>query len=200
MDRKVIQAQEKVASKAELEFGRKLTSEERKAIQGLDRQVVIHEVAGWDGKAVIELLESIVGERSPAKFLTSLATAHTSLQNDWRRILNFFDSNARVPIERVQSERLLDQFGASLSRVIRTAKPPSETRVIKFGLFEREGGCRVYVVGWKNNGANLNKPKTNPSWIPSPNLLELSWSKSPPCELWRQRARPIHHDHKPRIS
>ena len=158
------ESQKRISAIAEKGLGRSLTSKESEAIAALEKRVVVHEVAEWDEKAVIQFLRSITDDQLVVKLLASLANRGTSLSADLHAIAVFFGQEVATVIKHLDVDAITRKLSTWLMPVVRREVLPSNVQVLRFGLFESEGGFKMYVSSSRARRRTDTRQESQSEW------------------------------------
>ena len=150
MEKTISPARQKVIATTEGYLGRSLSPKENKIIRGLAEGVVeIIVEESRSGKEIVDLLNSIGGDDSPVMLFETLAESLAKLAEDRQKLMKFHSAKARTCLAAFDFDSAIEQFSHWLLGLLIAHRPASTIRALKFGLFEAEGACRVYVAGTK---------------------------------------------------
>jgi hypothetical protein len=156
MNAKVSTSRRKVISLAEEHLRRPLTRNELATVRRWAEGVVEPLAEDFSGKDIVEMIVDANRENNPVRLFDELAASSDSLAQDHAKLVAFHEGHAKGCLEAVDIDLALEKFAAWFLRVLRTDPPPQGIRAVRFGLFESDGACRLYVTGTK--AYDKNKP------------------------------------------
>jgi hypothetical protein len=180
------QACAEVAQIAEEKIGRGLTEAERKVIRGFDKSLL----AGGDiaclyreysAQQILDNFAECGAGPGPVALLEALSTGRYSLKAGQERILKCLSPKGRAALAGFEFGAVLEDFSRWLLNLLRADPPGREISGLYFGLFESEGGCKLYVSGGKAYDVEDSDWACAMDWSPEGRYARLEqFSK-----LWR---------------
>jgi hypothetical protein len=144
----------KVISLAEQHLRRPLTPEEHAIVRRWAEGVVEALAEDYGAGDIVEMIDDANREDNPARLFEELAASSDSLAQDHAKLIEFHEGDAKNSLEAFDIALVSEKFTAWFRRVLRADPPPSGIRAIRFGLFEGDGACRIYVSGSKTYDKN----------------------------------------------
>lgn len=140
-------ARQKFISQAESALGRSLRPKERKLACGFDETVVQLALESFDKEQIAGMLSDRGGNSRSVALLEKLASGADSVAVGWQRLLRFLNPRGRKAVGSFGFEAELEDFSGWFVSLLRSEPPPAKIKTLNFGLFESEGGCKLYVTG-----------------------------------------------------
>ncbi len=126
-------------------LGRKLSEREIKVFCQVNLGV-LKAVTEWpDDNDFADFVKTFCEDNPMARLLKKLVASRKTPQEDWQKILKSFDKKASKILCKFDFEASVNPFSNWLLALVRENPLPEKTRVLKFGLFESEGGFKLYV-------------------------------------------------------
>jgi hypothetical protein len=182
MNAKVSPSRRKVISLAEEHLRRPLTTKEHEIVRRWAEGVV--EILGEDssGKEIVEMIDEANREDNPVRLFDELAASSDPLSQDHAKLLAFHEGNAKNSLEAFDIDLALEKFTAWFLRVLRADPPSSGVQALRFGLFEADGACRLYVSGSKTYDQDVPDWALSSDWwredhVMSEVLVPALWSQ-----------------------
>jgi hypothetical protein len=168
---------------------RPLVREEMKAVEHLDEFVVKTAVSDLTPDEMVAMLNDVCGFDSPVRLLTDLAKSPSSFQQARVKLISFYEGDSRRCLERFDFDSALEQFSQWFLQLLRADPPSPGLQVLKFGLFESGGGCRLYAAGTKTYDDKHPKWVDSNDWWNQSHVMPEGFLKSIWSELKQNRPR-----------
>jgi len=175
------EAQKAVIVKAERHLKRCLTPKELTVVAGMDEFPAKVFAEDWTGHQIAELLAERTQPDDPVFMLESLAGAEDTFILALDKLITFQKGRAKKILRALAFDAVVADFSRWLLRLLDAHKLPTKTRVLKFGLFEQAGACRIYVSGCERYDRESSDWASKADWWRADHVMELDWLSA----LWR---------------
>ena len=147
MSANISKSRERFISQAESAFGRPLRPQERKVALQFNGTVLKLALESLSGGEIAEMVSGAVRDTGSVSLLEHLASGTDSVAACRQRLLGFLKPGERRVAASFHFEGELERFSVWFIALLRSDPLPSTIRALNFGLFQSDGGCKLYVTG-----------------------------------------------------
>ncbi len=144
--KKLNSARSKFVAAAERFLKRSLSEIESKKLRGFDDSVVETAIEIFEPKEIARMLTDDDGSDTVA-VLEELASGRYSFASGQAKLLDSVNPKARKVMSAFDWDAELVALSDWFTSVLRNEPPPAKIRALNFGLFEADGGVKLYVTG-----------------------------------------------------
>jgi hypothetical protein len=118
----------------------------------------------FSGKDIAGMIDDANREDHPVRLLEELAASSGSLAQDQAKLVAFHEGHAKSCLKAFDIALASEKFTAWFLTILQADPPPSGIQVVRFGLFEGDGACRIYVSGSKTCDKNTPDWALSSDW------------------------------------
>jgi hypothetical protein len=135
-------------------------------VVGFDEAVAGLALGSLSKTEIAGMVRDVCGKTGPVALFEQLSNGAGSLTEGWQILCGFLKPRVRTITRRFDVDDALELFSEWFLALLRVNPIPAKIRALNFGLFESDGGCRVYVIGETTNSAADPNRTPGTAWRP----------------------------------